>query len=282
MARTPRSCARSRQVTTTSSGPPSAVIRLRDGSGGRATGRSFSRRRRPPRHRRSRGSPGPWVGPFHWDSRRFRTAELKRLMTFPDGFEVLGSRRERQLQLGNAVPPLLGRQVAEGVLSEPTRARRGGARRDTSAASRLSFAHGVFFCAARALSSCCCTVAADPELVARARTCRRLPGRGTRPIPARSASRCVTAPMYSRVVEERCLLAMRPGLLHDQLEVGDPPERRLVQRVDPEDVHMARVVLEWAERPGPVKGRVAEERVARVERDPALGLRPRACSAARS
>lgn len=61
------------------------------------------------------GQPGPWVGPFHWESRRFRTAELKRLMTFPDGFEVLGSRRERQLQLGNAVPPLLGRQVAEGV-----------------------------------------------------------------------------------------------------------------------------------------------------------------------
>jgi DNA (cytosine-5)-methyltransferase 1 len=63
------------------------------------------------------GQPGPWVGPFHWCSRRFRTAELKRLMTFPDGFEVLGSRRERQLQLGNAVPPLLGRQVAEGVLT---------------------------------------------------------------------------------------------------------------------------------------------------------------------
>ncbi len=62
------------------------------------------------------GQPGPWVGPFHWDSRRFRTAELKRLMTFPDDFEVLGSRRQRQLQLGNAVPPLLGRQVAAGVL----------------------------------------------------------------------------------------------------------------------------------------------------------------------
>jgi DNA (cytosine-5)-methyltransferase 1 len=61
------------------------------------------------------GQPGPWVGPFHWSGRRFRTAELKRLMTFPDEFEVLGSRRERQLQLGNAVPPLLGQQVAEGV-----------------------------------------------------------------------------------------------------------------------------------------------------------------------
>ena len=63
------------------------------------------------------GQPGPWVGPFHWDSRRLRTAELKRLMTFPDSFAVLGSRRERQLQLGNAVPPLLGRQVAGAVLT---------------------------------------------------------------------------------------------------------------------------------------------------------------------
>ncbi len=62
------------------------------------------------------GQPGPWVGPFHWENRRFRTAELKRLMTFPDDFEILGSRRERQLQLGNAVPPLLGRQVAEALL----------------------------------------------------------------------------------------------------------------------------------------------------------------------
>jgi DNA (cytosine-5)-methyltransferase 1 len=62
------------------------------------------------------GQPGPWVGPFHWDSRRLRTAEIKRLMTFPDAFEVLGSRRERQLQLGNAVPPLLAEQVSTGLL----------------------------------------------------------------------------------------------------------------------------------------------------------------------
>jgi DNA (cytosine-5)-methyltransferase 1 len=61
------------------------------------------------------GQPGPWVGPFHWESRRFRTGELKRLMTFPDGFQVLGTRRERQLQLGNAVPPLLAERVATGV-----------------------------------------------------------------------------------------------------------------------------------------------------------------------
>jgi site-specific DNA-cytosine methylase len=39
-------------------------------------------------------------------------------MTFPDGFELLGSRRERQLQLGNAVPPLLARLVTEQLAGE--------------------------------------------------------------------------------------------------------------------------------------------------------------------
>ena len=64
------------------------------------------------------GQPGPWVGPFHWDSRRLRVAEVKRLMTFPDRFIVLGTRREQQLQLGNAVPPFLGRVVAEDIVRE--------------------------------------------------------------------------------------------------------------------------------------------------------------------
>src|SRR6185312_13692762 len=47
------------------------------------------------------GQPGPWVGPFHWDNRRLRAAELKRLMTFPDDYVLVGGRRDRQLQLGN-------------------------------------------------------------------------------------------------------------------------------------------------------------------------------------
>src|ERR1700691_5769257 len=34
------------------------------------------------------GQPGPWVGPFHWESRRLRVAELKRLMTFPDDYLI--------------------------------------------------------------------------------------------------------------------------------------------------------------------------------------------------
>jgi DNA (cytosine-5)-methyltransferase 1 len=64
------------------------------------------------------GQPGPWVGPFHWESRRLRVAEVKRLMTFPDSFKVLGSRREQQLQLGNAVPPVLAALVAGALRDE--------------------------------------------------------------------------------------------------------------------------------------------------------------------
>jgi DNA (cytosine-5)-methyltransferase 1 len=67
------------------------------------------------------GQPGPWVGPFHWESRRLRVAELKRLMTFPDDFVVLGSRRDQQLQLGNAVPPVIAEAVIEAVASELAR-----------------------------------------------------------------------------------------------------------------------------------------------------------------
>lgn len=64
------------------------------------------------------GQPGPWVGPFHWDNRRLRIAEVKRLMAFPDGFQVCGTRRECQLQLGNAVPPPLARAVAASLARE--------------------------------------------------------------------------------------------------------------------------------------------------------------------
>ncbi len=59
--------------------------------------------------------PGPWVGPFHWDSRRLREPEIKRLMTFPDEFQVCGPRREQQRQLGNAVPPQLATVMATAI-----------------------------------------------------------------------------------------------------------------------------------------------------------------------
>lgn len=61
--------------------------------------------------------PGPNVGPFHWENRRLRVPELKRLFTFPDHFEFVGSRASVQAQLGNSVPPLLAQRVAEAVLA---------------------------------------------------------------------------------------------------------------------------------------------------------------------
>ena len=59
--------------------------------------------------------PGPNVGPFHWENRRLRVPELKRLFTFPDGFEFVGSRSAIQAQLGNSVPPRLAEAVVRAV-----------------------------------------------------------------------------------------------------------------------------------------------------------------------
>lgn len=61
-------------------------------------------------------NPGPWVGPFHWDSRRLRSAELAALQGFPHGYTFTGDRRSRVRQIGNAVPaPLAERMVASVV-----------------------------------------------------------------------------------------------------------------------------------------------------------------------
>lgn len=57
--------------------------------------------------------PGPYVGPFHWNSRRLRLLETKRLQTFPDDYRLVAkNRRSWQHQLGNAVPPVLAEIVA--------------------------------------------------------------------------------------------------------------------------------------------------------------------------
>lgn len=59
--------------------------------------------------------PGPNVGPFHWENRRLRVPELRRLFTFPDDFELVGRRASVQAQLGNSVPPRLAEQVARCI-----------------------------------------------------------------------------------------------------------------------------------------------------------------------
>lgn len=62
--------------------------------------------------------PGPYIGPFHWDSRRLRVAEVKRLFTYPDAFELVGTRSSAQSQLGNSVPPLLAEKVVRALHGE--------------------------------------------------------------------------------------------------------------------------------------------------------------------
>src|SRR5262249_3250324 len=61
-----------------------------------------------------------------------------------------------------------------------------------------------------------------------------------------------------------------PGLLHDQLQVLDAAPQLRIEVVDAQDVQVRAVVLERSERPWPTKLRVAEVRIARVERDAAL------------
>ena len=46
-----------------------------------------------------------------------RTAEIKRLFTYPDEFELVGSRSSIQAQLGNSVPPLLAEKVIKALPS---------------------------------------------------------------------------------------------------------------------------------------------------------------------
>ncbi len=61
---------------------------------------------------------GQYTGPFHWDSRKFSIAELKRLQTFPDAYELLGGEQICIQQLGNSVPPQLARMLALSILEQ--------------------------------------------------------------------------------------------------------------------------------------------------------------------
>ncbi|HTU18666.1 MAG TPA: DNA cytosine methyltransferase [Gemmataceae bacterium] len=62
-------------------------------------------------------SPGPWVGPFHWTSRRLRTVELAALQGFPESYRFAAKRRDRVRQIGNAVPPLLAQRMIEPLVA---------------------------------------------------------------------------------------------------------------------------------------------------------------------
>lgn len=55
------------------------------------------------------------MGPFHWKNRFLRISEIKRIQTFDDNYEILGSYKEQWRQVGNAVPPHLVYQIAEQI-----------------------------------------------------------------------------------------------------------------------------------------------------------------------
>jgi DNA (cytosine-5)-methyltransferase 1 len=62
--------------------------------------------------------PGSAVGPFHWKNRRLSMRELARLQTFPDDYDVLGSRVAYQRQIGNAVPSALAELLAQCIVRQ--------------------------------------------------------------------------------------------------------------------------------------------------------------------
>jgi len=60
-------------------------------------------------------SPGPYIGPFHWNNRRLRISEIKRLQTFPEDYQLSGTKREQWSQIGDAVPPRLAMAIGQAI-----------------------------------------------------------------------------------------------------------------------------------------------------------------------
>jgi len=68
-----------------------------------------------------KAQPGKFTGPFHWKNRHFTIAELKRLQTFPDEYQLIGTFGTVMEQIGNSVPPLLAKVLATSVKEQVLR-----------------------------------------------------------------------------------------------------------------------------------------------------------------
>lgn len=61
---------------------------------------------------------GLYTGPFSWENRHFSVSEIKRLQTFPDDYKLSGSRQICLHQIGNSVPPQIGRILALSIMHQ--------------------------------------------------------------------------------------------------------------------------------------------------------------------
>ena len=61
---------------------------------------------------------GQYTGPFSWENRHFTVAEMKRLQTIPDAYEIVGKHQVCIEQIGNSVPPQIGRMLALSILHQ--------------------------------------------------------------------------------------------------------------------------------------------------------------------
>jgi site-specific DNA-cytosine methylase len=63
-----------------------------------------------------RGTGGTTTGLIHpWDIRRLTIPEIKALASFPEQFQMQGNYAEKWARVGNSVPPLFMKAVAESI-----------------------------------------------------------------------------------------------------------------------------------------------------------------------
>lgn len=65
-----------------------------------------------------KASGGAYTGPLHWNNRFFNLEEYKRLQTFPDNYQISGSKQTAVKQIGNSVPPQLARMMAIAIRTQ--------------------------------------------------------------------------------------------------------------------------------------------------------------------